>query len=262
MKRERMGSGGPRGLQILRSDVKSVRGGFDSHAFPPSAAVCRDFRGLGALRAAGLVAAVVAAVLTGLTGGAGAQTSPGRAPALHDTIIVVPTPPDTSAAGDTTRPGVTGATPSRGTAGLFPKRGRFDAPRWIMMRSLVIPGWGQLANHSWVKATLVAGSETGLIIGITNDYKDLDALQKAVDQARADSSSQNEVAAVNAYNSKLDQVIRREWLLGGLLVFALMDAYVDAHFRDFDIEFKHDPALPGGVPPTSKETRLGLRWHF
>src|SRR5437773_1803260 len=33
--RERLGSGGPRGLQILRSGVKSVRGGFDSHAFPP-----------------------------------------------------------------------------------------------------------------------------------------------------------------------------------------------------------------------------------
>src|SRR5207244_11867323 len=32
--RGRMGSGGPRGLQILRSGV-SVRGGFDSHAFPP-----------------------------------------------------------------------------------------------------------------------------------------------------------------------------------------------------------------------------------
>src|SRR5438552_762950 len=33
--RERMGSGGPRGLQILRSGASCVRGGFDSHAFPP-----------------------------------------------------------------------------------------------------------------------------------------------------------------------------------------------------------------------------------
>src|SRR5437879_4600598 len=33
--RERMGSGGPLGLQILMSDAFGVRGGFDSHAFPP-----------------------------------------------------------------------------------------------------------------------------------------------------------------------------------------------------------------------------------
>src|SRR5215831_7036706 len=34
--RERMGSGGLRGLQILRSGAIRVRGGFDSHAFPPT----------------------------------------------------------------------------------------------------------------------------------------------------------------------------------------------------------------------------------
>src|SRR5438477_790936 len=33
--RERMGSGGPPGLQILVSGASGVRGGFDSHAFPP-----------------------------------------------------------------------------------------------------------------------------------------------------------------------------------------------------------------------------------
>src|SRR5437016_375468 len=34
--RERMRSGGLRGLQILVSGASGVRGGFDSHAFPPS----------------------------------------------------------------------------------------------------------------------------------------------------------------------------------------------------------------------------------
>ena len=33
--RERMGSGGPRGLQILLSVADRGRGGFDSHTFPP-----------------------------------------------------------------------------------------------------------------------------------------------------------------------------------------------------------------------------------
>src|SRR5439155_5554752 len=34
-RRGRMGPGGLRGLQILRSDASGARGGFDSHAFPP-----------------------------------------------------------------------------------------------------------------------------------------------------------------------------------------------------------------------------------
>ena len=33
--REWIGSGGPRGLQILLSGAKTTRGGFDSHTFPP-----------------------------------------------------------------------------------------------------------------------------------------------------------------------------------------------------------------------------------
>src|SRR5215475_6753744 len=37
--RERMGSGGPPGLQILVSGASGVRGGFDSHAFPPISAL-------------------------------------------------------------------------------------------------------------------------------------------------------------------------------------------------------------------------------
>ena len=33
--REWTGSGGPRGLQILLPGAKTIRGGFDSHTFPP-----------------------------------------------------------------------------------------------------------------------------------------------------------------------------------------------------------------------------------
>src|SRR5437667_11960345 len=62
--RERLGSGGPRGLQILRSGVESVRGGFDSHAFPPL--VARPQRP-GVARAAGgaFLALAACALLAG-----------------------------------------------------------------------------------------------------------------------------------------------------------------------------------------------------
>ncbi len=37
-----MGSGGPRGLQILLSGAKTTRGGFDSHTFPPLSGLYRN----------------------------------------------------------------------------------------------------------------------------------------------------------------------------------------------------------------------------
>jgi hypothetical protein len=39
-----------------------------------------------------------------------------------------------------------------------------------------------------------------------------------------------------------------------------MDAYVDAHFVDFDVQFKEDPALRGHHPDSRVE--LGVRWRF
>jgi hypothetical protein len=62
-----------------------------------------------------------------------------------------------------------------------------------------------------------------------------------------------------------------QWLLGGMLAYALIDAYVDAHFRTFDIDFRNDPALPrdespepapGGGRHDATGARLSLRWHF
>jgi hypothetical protein len=66
---------------------------------------------------------------------------------------------------------------------------------------------------------------------------------------------------VNAYNDRLDRMVSREWLLGGVVVYALADAFVDAHFRDFKIEFEYDPALPKGTPGASG-VRLAAGWAF
>jgi hypothetical protein len=226
--RERLGSGGPRGLQILRSGVKSVRGGFDSHAFPP-------------------LALAVALIL--LAPRPGAAT--GSAPLA-----------DSSGRGGP-------------RAGEVPREGRFDAPGWVMMRSMTVPGWGQLHNGSWIKAGIIAGLEGALIVGIVHDNQDMSHYQHAADVAldaynaavadsngvAADAAYDAHQAAISAYNDALNSSVTRAWLLGGTIVYAMVDAYVDAHFRHFAVEFKHDPALPGGTAPKS-ETRLSLGWRF
>ncbi len=140
-------------------------------------------------------------------------------------------------------------------------RGRFDAPRWVMMRSLLVPGWGQLHNGSWLKALLLGGGEVALIVGIVRDNDSLDGLRTVAERARVEADEATYNAAVQAYNDRLDRLTSREWLLGGVLVYALADAFVDAHFRDFKLEFEFDPALPGGTPGAGG-ARLAVGWAF
>ena len=135
-----------------------------------------------------------------------------------------------------------------------------------MARSLILPAWGQVYNHAWLKAAAVAGGEGWLGARIVQDQRKLNELLRELDRARADSDQERETAIVNEYNSRLDQRLARQWILGAVLAYALVDAYVDANFRGFDLEFKHDPALPDGPPPANGAggggVRLGLRWTF
>jgi len=146
------------------------------------------------------------------------------------------------------------------TVGLKPAS-RFETPRWVMLRSLAIPGWGQVHNHAWIKAALVAAGEGALGYNLYHDWKDLDRLQLAVDAARQANDAQAELDAVTAYNDRQASFVARQWLLGGVVLYAMVDAYVDAHFRNFDVEFKHDPALPEG-PPSRLQLRAAYRWSF
>ncbi len=181
--------------------------------------------------------------------------------------LALATPPARAAAPDSATADTTGqaAAAARRAANRFG-----DQPRIVMLRSLLVPGWGQLHNHAWFKAAAVAGVEGGIIASLLRDQRDLDRLLREVN----DAADRGDVAAHDAgvirYNDVLDRSVGNQWLLAGVLTYALVDAYVDAHFRRFDLEFKTDPALPAGASPdtpsggggTGRSARLSLRWHF
>ncbi|MBI5708944.1 MAG: hypothetical protein HZC42_01370 [Candidatus Eisenbacteria bacterium] len=180
-----------------------------------------------------------------------ADTTHAAAPSRADAAGVAP-----PAAPDTAR--VAERTPRRAARD---SASFWDQPRWVMLRSVALPGWGQLHNGSWLKALVLGGGEIALGVGIVGDWRSLDRLSREAEAARVAGDRDAENAAVAGYNRRLARVVGREWLLGGWMVYTLMDAYVDANFRGFHVEFKHDPALPEGAPAPAG-VRLSLRWDF
>jgi Family of unknown function (DUF5683) len=202
-----MGSGGPRGLQILLSGGSPVRGGFDSHPFPPTfLPVCLT--------------------LVALFAGSG------RAAAEP----VTTEPPVVAAPVDTAGPGTPRVQAADTLAtGHEAKKPFFKSPTGIMFRSLLIPGWGQATNHAWVKAVLVAGAETALAVSVIQDTHELSTLTASDPQ----------------YATIYDHRQRNAWWLGGVVFLSMVDAYVDAHLKGFDVQL--------GPEPSDNELRVTAR---
>lgn len=108
------------------------------------------------------------------------------------------------------------------------------SPRAALVRSAVVPGWGQAASGHWVKALLFAGAGAGWLTSAV------------VESSRvADAPTPQEHA---------DRAARRNtrvllYLLTATL--AAVDAYVDAHLEDFDLD-------AGNLE--SSGVRLTIRW--
>ena len=237
-----MGSGGLRGLQILRSGACSVRGGFDSHAFPPFAWA--------------LALTLSAALLALAPAAARAQTQnqiPTRA--TRDSIRVV-TPPSVAGVVDT----VTEAAPdtARAKRTAPPQLTGFDKPVWVMTRSLVFPGWGQIHNGAWWKAGIIGGGESVLIYRLIDDRNVLNDLSAQIDAARANNDPVTEAALVAEYNDRSNKHVARQWWLGALVAYSMLDAYIDAHFKHFRVDFKDDPTVP---PDDRKAAGLKISWQ-
>jgi hypothetical protein len=97
-----------------------------------------------------------------------------------------------------------------------------------MVRSLLVPGWGQWYNGKRWKAALAFGAEVGLAANavVQNQY-----LQRAEDPVTREYHLSNR----NTSN----------WFLAVVVLLSMLDAYVDAHFSDFD----ESPELANWPPP-------------
>ncbi len=91
------------------------------------------------------------------------------------------------------------------------------SPRGAMLRSLVVPGWGQFYNGKWFKGILIGGTEIGLIVNaVIQDHYAVIAETELEKEFYRDNKSLS------------------IWWLGAAILYSITDAYVDAHLYNFD----------------------------
>jgi len=186
-------------------------------------------------RAAGVAAAVAAAVAVVLAAGAG------RLAAQDTTRVAVPAdsalpaaplaPPDSAAP---LRPADTAAVRRPARDSVETRRvGRGPGPSGAFFRSLLVPGWGQLALGRELTAGFFIAAEA-VLVGIDIDaHRDLRRLRLE--------QSADTVAAGRR---------REDWLVYTAVnhLAAGLEAYVSAHLKDFpaDLKVRVGPGLVGG----------------
>lgn len=154
------------------------------------------------------------------------------------------------------------------TAPADSARRRPPKPFYVMLRSAAVPGLGQVTNHAWLKAAVVVAGEGYLGYRAWREWRaELDATDRASAMALLYNQTGDEGyrAASDRYlldrdrhnNSKINFI----WWAAAAHLLQMADAYVDAHFVDFDAEFGPDDRDAAGAQAGPRVT-LAFRAHF
>lgn len=107
------------------------------------------------------------------------------------------------------------------------------SPWGAVLRSAIIPGWGQIYNESYIKAPVIWGISAWLVynwLGNNKDYKHYKDLYLQDPTGRL---AKNYQSLRNFYRDQRDLFTI---YLSLTYVLNLVDAYVDAHLFDFSVE--------------------------
>jgi hypothetical protein len=159
-----------------------------------------------------------------------------------------------------------------------------------IVRSFLIPGWGQLYNHEYSKLGLILMATAGFSMniyvwnrtgdyyaGLQSRYRDLaDPLLDRIQALQAqDSSGTNAVdtalqeanrdlAYLNTRKDRYNEESKRYysdrnqnvWFLLAVYLYAAFDAYVDAHLSGFERK------LEFGLAPAPQGLKFSVKTHF
>jgi hypothetical protein len=154
-------------------------------------------------------------------------------------------------------------------------------PRGALLRAAAVPGWGQIYNRQYYKLPFVYAGLAGLIYGVTY-MQDQAVLYRRADLYTRDPETYAEyedfIAQITNPNILLaiergrDDLLRqqrdifkrrRDLFIFGVGLFyglTMLDAFVSAHLRDFDVgETLSIQLAPGLLRPTNPLPTVTLR---
>ena len=152
-------------------------------------------------------------------------------------------------------------------------------PKVAWKRSALIPGMGQIYNHRWFKPIIIWAGFAGLGYLIAYEAKEY-GLRRAFHKCSLNDNCTPSDALLDAgynpatasENYRADRDFYRRNLelaiMGSVLWYTLniVDAYVDAHLRDFnitdDLSFKLKPELKPVGSSTIPSAGIGLSFTF
>jgi hypothetical protein len=183
--------------------------------FPDAPAILRSPRGrvlVVLLAAASLSLTVPASVLR--------AQEPEPPPTGQDTLPAAETGQDTLPAVETGQDTL----PAAGADQAAPDRERPVSPAGAMLRSVIVPGWGQTAARQPARGAIYFTVWSGGIFMIVKTNADLNAAKRAEDEELIDSRSQ----------------AREDWILftGLWALLSGVDAWVSAQFAGFEGEVR------------------------
>jgi hypothetical protein len=129
---------------------------------------------------------------------------------------------------------------------------RRRSPSGALFRSLAVPGLGQFYNGEYIKGPIVIAAQATCV------YLAIDRYLTARDYYNQSRNASDENERENLYGKYNDYILETEfwgWLYVGFMALSAIDAYVDAHLSDWDVEDlpKDDDAPEGdaknGVTP-------------
>lgn len=170
----------------------------------------------------------------------------GGVPALLVTLVLALASPLCAQTSDSLVPvytDTTGLVISSPTVQAQPMAPPVDESQWpdptvTMFKSMLVPGWGQITNKSYIKAALAIGLEAWFISGaIVNGSR----MNQALDDFHADPTDLNHFYDYQYYQGMRSDFL---WALGITIFVSMFDAYVDAHLRPYD-----EDTIPGVEPP-------------
>lgn len=109
------------------------------------------------------------------------------------------------------------------------------SPLGAVLRSAILPGWGQYYTESYWKIPLILGVSGFLVYGIVSEHQDYARFRDAYAQSITDLNPSGELEYKRFRELYRDRRDTYAWYFGLFYLLQVADAFVDAHLFDFSV---------------------------